>query len=147
MMGQPLKYLEYNGPVGVVEGHDGESYLVRCHDCGELHKRNTKAMSAERKSRDCPEFRPHNYVGGDPENSRLLRTYGITLEDYDRMYEEQGGGCAICGGQPERSRFCVDHDHKTNEARGLLCEKCNWGIGHFNDTVSLLRLAIKYLER
>ena len=61
---------------------------------------------------------------------KYQRMYGITIEDYDRMYEEQGGRCAICrtdqpGGAGER--FSVDHDHETGKVRGLLCNNCNTG--------------------
>jgi hypothetical protein len=40
----------------------------------------------------------------------------------------------------------VDHDHITGKVRGLLCNDCNLGIGHFKDNIEKLKLAIKYLE-
>ena len=75
--------------------------------------------------------------------------YGITIEDYDRMLEDQGGRCAICrtndpGGSG--SRFAVDHDHKTGKVRGLLCTNCNTGIGLLQDDVLILEQAIRYLN-
>lgn len=80
--------------------------------------------------------------------SRLKRTYGLTLEDYDRMLAEQNGGCAICAtatpGGP--GRFHVDHCHNTGRVRGLLCCNCNRGIGALKDDPARLRLAIGYLE-
>ena len=43
--------------------------------------------------------------------------------------------------------FCVDHDHKTNKIRGLLCNSCNRGLGYFRDDIRMVRKAAKYLER
>lgn len=96
---------------------------------------------------------PHNKKFYSPEERRsghLMNTYGITLEDFDRMLDDQGGGCAICGGPPKRARLGVDHNHITGEVRGLLCELCNMGLGHFKtdeEGARLLKLAIKYMEK
>jgi len=60
----------------------------------------------------------------------------------------QGGVCAICGGINDNDdALSVDHDHETGRIRGLLCSKCNKGLGSFNDDPELLRKAIAYLER
>jgi DNA repair photolyase len=78
----------------------------------------------------------------------LKAQFGITPEDYDRTYAEQGGVCAICGADsPGRSSpyFHVDHCHATNVVRGLLCNGCNLGLGHFKDNVQRLAAAINYL--
>jgi hypothetical protein len=61
---------------------------------------------------------------------KLLKRFGLTLEDYNRMLEEQGGRCAICGREPNGQQLSVDHDHETNEVRGLLCQPCNLALGH-----------------
>jgi hypothetical protein len=80
--------------------------------------------------------------------SKLLKHYSLTLEDYDRMLEEQGGGCAICRtvtpGRGKRS-FCVDHDHNDGRIRGLLCMNCNCALGFFQDDIRLIGRAIAYL--
>lgn len=78
----------------------------------------------------------------------LQKTFGITLADYVRMLEEQGFGCGICGdAPPEGGSFHVDHDPRSGRVRGLLCVRCNNGLGQFRDTSSLLRSAIDYLHR
>ena len=84
--------------------------------------------------------------------SSLKHRYGITLQNYDAMVEEQAGVCAICktntnGGRGLGSRLAVDHDHITGLVRGLLCSMCNQGIGMFKDDVELLHKAIAYLEK
>ncbi len=63
--------------------------------------------------------------------SYLKKTYSLTLEQYDKMFEIQGGVCAICN-QPETwRRLSVDHNHQTGKVRGLLCSKCNTDLGIF----------------
>jgi hypothetical protein len=56
--------------------------------------------------------------------ARVQDTYGLEAGEYDRLFEAQGGKCAICGGT-RRQRLSVDHDHKTGQVRGLLCRMCN----------------------
>lgn len=81
---------------------------------------------------------------------RLHRVYGLSRTGYQSMLASQGGCCAICmddapGGG--RRMWCVDHDHATGEVRGLLCVRCNAGLGHFRDNPRLLAYAIEYLRR
>lgn len=80
---------------------------------------------------------------------RRLRVLGITEDDYLRLMEIQGGCCAICRTDEPWSRsstWAVDHDHDTGAVRGLLCSRCNRGLGHFKDDITRLRAAIAYLE-
>lgn len=81
--------------------------------------------------------------------SKLKTVYGLTVEDYDQMLANQGGGCAICHTTVPRGmgRFCVDHCHATGRVRGLLCNECNRGIGALKDDPDRLRGAIAYLEQ
>ncbi len=79
------------------------------------------------------------------ENARLLRSYGISREEYNKMLAEQNEVCAICK-QKDNKRLAVDHCHKTGKVRGLLCAKHNRALGAFNDDPSLLEAAIKYLK-
>ena len=79
---------------------------------------------------------------------RLRRTYGITAEQYDEMFEAQGGVCAICGRPPKNMPLNVDHDHETGEVRGLLCWSCNHRVlGAVRDSIELLQRAAAYLEQ
>lgn len=61
----------------------------------------------------------------------LKKRYGVTAEQFERMVNEQGGACAICGTIPTRRRLDVDHNHETGQVRGLLCMQCNTALGQF----------------
>lgn len=74
----------------------------------------------------------------------LKVNYGLSEADYDALVERHGGCCAICGGD---AGLAVDHCHTTGVVRGLLCTRCNPGLGFFQDDPELLRQAIDYLER
>ncbi len=81
----------------------------------------------------------------DPEKRRnwdLQKRYGITVEGYDRLYDEQEGRCAAC--QNERT-LIVDHDHETSVVRGLLCQSCNLALGTCEDDPARLESLINYL--
>jgi len=73
----------------------------------------------------------------------LSYTYGLTLLQHDAVLNFQDGLCAVCKIDPPVD---VDHDHKTNEVRGLLCHKCNVAIGLLRDDPTLMRAAASYVE-
>ena len=77
-----------------------------------------------------------------------LRKHGLTPESFAALLESQGGKCAICGtsewGGPGK-RPHVDHNHETGAVRGLLCVRCNSGIGQFKESTQRLLLAVDYL--
>jgi len=98
------------------------------------------------------------YVKPNKEQSKayvLKYKFNLTLEEYHKMYADQNGSCAICGKSVTlyaetkdlSSVACVDHCHTTNVVRGLLCNKCNTGIGMLEDNINTLKNAIKYLEK
>ena len=147
--------------------HGTKSRMPYCKPCyskrGKAYYANhTEAMNArsrasvERRRQEDPEgFRRSRA------NAYLKNVYGITLERWEELYQQQRGRCAIC-----RSRFTlklsgaradcgVDHDHKccpgTHSCgkcvRALLCLKCNWGIGQFDDDINKLKRAIQYLNK
>lgn len=79
----------------------------------------------------------------------LKTLYGITLDDYNKIFQKQNGCCAICGKHQSElnRRLDVDHDHKTGKVRALLCSHCNTGLGSFRDNINVMKKAIKYLEK
>ena len=74
---------------------------------------------------------------------RLIRNYGITLKQYNKIFNQQKGVCAIC---EQDSKLYVDHNHSTKRVRGLLCNNCNNGLGRFKDNINFLENAIQYLK-
>lgn len=119
----------------------------RCRECTKRLKReSTKRV----KERDPDSFRAravvykHRYIDKNPERARriewatdLKRNFGITVEQYEEIFEVQGGVCAICNNPPTDKRLAVDHDHNCCPGhryscgkcvRGLLCGRCNQGL-------------------
>lgn len=78
----------------------------------------------------------------------LLKKYGITMEEYNRMFDEQDGRCLICHKhQIELSRcLCVDHNHLTGKIRGLLCTSCNYLVGVVEANVTISDI-YEYLKK
>lgn len=79
-------------------------------------------------------------------NYRLKMRYGITLEEYDRLFELQHGVCAICGEIQIGKRLAVDHDHKTGQIRGLLCYRCNIFAGLIEERGRLYPKIRRYIK-
>ena len=79
-------------------------------------------------------------------NTHLKKTYGISIQDYDRILESQGGKCAICRGGTSKRHFAVDHNHKNGQIRGLLCARCNTALARFMDDITNLRRAVRYMK-
>jgi hypothetical protein len=76
-----------------------------------------------------------------------LKKYGMTLDGYQLMFLAQNGRCAICRNPPADGQVLrVDHDHSSGEVRGLLCLKCNVGLGCFRDSVAIVESALEYLR-
>jgi Recombination endonuclease VII len=77
----------------------------------------------------------------------LRRHYGITVEQYNEMFNRQAGCCAMCGTHQSKfkNRLHVDHDHETKQIRSLLCTKCNPLIGYADESIDRLQQAIDYL--
>ena len=124
--------------------------------CKQYRKENSEKIQEYRRKRheNNPEKeleRNRQYYIENRERERersLKRNYNLSREDWLGIWESQDGECAICGQSfTKQSNANVDHDHETDEVRGLLCNKCNLGIGLFNDDPELLLLAARYLNK
>lgn len=80
---------------------------------------------------------------------QLLKRYGLTLREYGKMMEQQAGRCAICDFlfdyRKRKSSPNIDHCHRLEHVRGVLCGACNMGLGFFRDRPELLEKGVKYL--
>lgn len=85
---------------------------------------------------------------------KVCESRGITIDEYNKMLEKQNHVCAIClnpetrinGVTKEVGRLIIDHCHKTNKVRALLCHSCNAAIGHFRESTLSLSRAIRYIK-
>lgn len=121
----------------------------RCSRCGEIksikefHLQNNKPSGLRSHCKRCRA------------ETIQIKRYGITLKEKEEMILGQDGRCAICkdflpkitpvGGGKANPQ--TDHDHKSGRIRGILCPRCNTGLGSFKDSCVLLQLAIGYLQR
>jgi hypothetical protein len=88
-------------------------------------------------------------------NGHLKRNFNITLDEYNKMLEDQNGVCSICKNQETKvfkktgkvTDLCVDHCHTTGKVRGLLCWNCNTSLGKMKDSIEHLQNAIDYLKK
>jgi hypothetical protein len=76
-----------------------------------------------------------------------VKLYGLPLDAYVDLLARQGGRCAICRELPvEDLALAADHDHATGAIRGLLCSRCNNGLGSFREDAGVLKAAVDYLN-
>lgn len=124
--------------------------LPACKDC--LREGITRVRSTPHAGPRCS---THHRVFKTKAKERahekhVQRTYNLNEGDYARLYESQQGLCAICGpttGHSGKSRrLVVDHDHKTGEVRGLLCQICNDILGRWRDDSSCFTRGLEYLN-
>jgi len=79
-------------------------------------------------------------------NNRMYR-YGISQEDFNKMFEKQFGLCSICLEKlPDKRKIHIDHNHYTREIRGLLCARCNIIVAVFENNKELIGNVVDYLE-
>jgi len=114
----------------------------------EFYKSNYKSRGYQTACKPCAYSLKKDWLKRN--NNRYLDTqlrfgFNITVQQYDEMLKEQDGKCKICK-QTTDKRLSVDHCHKTGKIRGLLCFRCNSGLGMFKDNLDFLANAIEYLK-
>lgn len=117
-----------------------------------------EALLAQRRLRAYKAYRRSPQKALKQRDNNLRNLYGIDLEDYEQMLKAQDGRCGICrrlgseivrkvgSRRTEVRGLDVDHCHATGKIRGLLCHRCNRGLGSLGDTVESLERVIAYLK-
>ena len=117
--------------------------------CNACHNKSKRKLNPKKKIKKFPHYTKSELS----RHNDYMRSYGISLEQYNILFKEHNGVCWICQ-KPETSKFkdgriknlAVDHSHITGKVRGLLCDAHNRGLGYFQDNPKLLKRAIEYLE-
>lgn len=102
------------------------------------------------KVKKCETMHEHANTDREKRDKFLKAKYGqdYGIDQFDAMFKEQGEACAVCNKpDPEHWNWCVDHDHKTLQIRGILCKMCNSAISWLGDTLTGLERAIVYLKK
>lgn len=128
-----------------------------CNKCGELkplfsfHKSKGNPDGLKYHCKECDKIYrgTHQKTAFYHQRKNRKSKFGITVEDYDRIFDKQKGCCAICRmHQTELPRALgVDHNHETGKIRGLLCSYCNRGLGYFKESRGCLIKAIQYITK
>lgn len=102
----------------------------KCHRAASIRYR--KNMSLEKKQLNNSKVREWRKVNKVyVRNARLKYSFGITLDEYNKILISQNNKCLICGKEQNEINLVVDHDHDTGEIRGLLCSRCNRSLGWY----------------
>jgi hypothetical protein len=120
---------------------DGHNTL--CSECNRRRVKEWRKKNPEKRALQAAKEGKQDYV----KNKHLKRDFGITLDEYNVMFEQQEGCCKICKRHQVHfsRRLAVDHCHSTGKIRGLLCSQCNTLLGMAKDDTLVLQEAINYL--
>lgn len=132
--------------------------LIKCTKCGadklqsEFFKDKQKKTGYRPDCKECNIAATGTWQKNNPEKRKDYVTKsatGVTKLQYIELLELQNNRCAICGNLniSTDKRLSIDHCHEDMLVRGLLCTKCNFGLGYFNDNEDLLNKAIEYLHK
>jgi hypothetical protein len=124
-----------------LSSEDKEKFLMKKRITYKKHYQDNKSKIQERRKK--------NYI-----DIKLKSLYKMTIQDYENILNLQDKKCAICKNEKSSYRYknmklplCVDHNHVTNQVRGLLCHKCNAMIGLAGEDIIILTNAINYLKK
>lgn len=109
---------------------NGDSY---CSECKAIRQREYREKYPDRAK-------------GYYKTANRRRNYGLEPDKYQKLLDNSGNKCMICGDSPKKRSLHIDHCHNTGIIRGLLCHGCNTALGLFKENISVMLKAIKYLE-
>jgi Recombination endonuclease VII len=116
--------------------YDSQRYLLRPYSSKTKEQKDTHRKAVAKYAKNHPN---HRYI------HKLKSTYGLSKEQYDKMSIAQNGLCKVCL-QKEPRHLSVDHSHKTNKVRGLLCRNCNMAAGFLRDNPDICEALARYLR-
>lgn len=129
--------------------HREDGLDVRCRDCAKASDKKSREKNRHRRN---SHKREHYRQNSSRWRKNKIRSYGISVEDYNRMLHEQSGCCAACGNPETRVRsgqliaLAIDHCHESGRVRGLLCGACNTSLGLLRDDPERIRRLADYIE-
>jgi len=127
----------------IIKGYNKQWYRDNLEKCREYYRQYRKE-NPEKIKEYRNQWRKNNPI---KVIQQTIKKYNLSYKTWSEMLENQNGKCRICGKVfSVLTQSCIDHDHKTGKVRGLLCFKCNFGLGNFKDDPELMARAIKYLE-
>jgi hypothetical protein len=126
--------------------------MKKCSTCKkfkELPEFNNHYKNKDGKQNGCRQCSSDASKLDSWKNNRLRRLYGVSLDEYNDMFYNQNGCCAICNKHQSELEFKlgVDHNHKTGAIRKLLCRKCNAALGLFQESEEILSKALEYIKK
>lgn len=124
----------------------------KCSSCGK--EKTLQRFYKDKRAKDgrmsmCKVCRGKKYDRGDSRRDRNLKyRYGISIEEYDELLQQQKGACAICDKKYEKGskQFHIDHCHDNGHIRGILCHDCNTALGKLGDSIDAIKKVLKYLK-
>ena len=145
-MKQCIKCLEYKDESKFYRDKRKNWTFTKCKSCIKGYQQDNK----EKHNESCRKYYWNNKNDKEykrKRNEHLKRSYGITIDDYEILFNKQNGYCAICKRHQleVKKTFHVDHCHITGKVRGLLCDDCNTGIGKLKENKFIFINAIEYL--
>ena len=137
----------------------GTGRQTQCIQCSKASAKEWYASNPDYRKEKARVWRTENpdYVRDYRKTNRRriymvesARKYGITTEQFDEMFDRQGGCCGTCQKSfdwtDKQTKPHIDHCHLTGKVRGLLCNKCNTVLGLVEDNAEVLSNLIEYLK-
>lgn len=122
-----------------------DGYSNWCKVCGYDNLKIWRKKNPDKIKKNAKNFRINNPKAYY--NSQYKSKYGISIEEYNRLFDIQKGQCKICKIDSKElpRKLAVDHNHVTGKVRGLLCGNCNVAIGNLKESVIIIKEALNYL--
>lgn len=131
-----------------------DKHCSKCGNTGKFHNNKTNADGLQSVCVNCANEYRRQWKEEHPLEARLKeresslkKLYKLTIEAWDKLFEAQNSCCKICKSPDSGGKgWNTDHDHLTNQVRGILCQNCNLLLGHSKDDIHILETAIEYLK-